>query len=890
MRVFFLLVCMAVSGWAFEVAPLLAEVRGTAPALERDAGCWRALHDGVLAYYLPKFSVENIADRRVPAVEYQAICWRAGRPGAEIERRAVGAAIAARVTGDLPQHSRLWLVQILQQVGGDEAVPALCELADSPDGETRAWALRALAGNPAAGVGFSRLISTAPAEYLVERLCSAPPLPALVPVFTKLAVEGDAAVAQAALWALGRTGDPAAWEALGLLPSTPVVVQARLHCADGLAAAGNPGAVAAYRELLGETRSETVRCGALLGLLAMGSDQTVALVDLALAQDSPRLQGVAADYLRRTADEATLDRFGAELGTLSPAGQVLLLDVFAARRVVGLRPVALAALASPAEPVRVAAARALAQLGDAASVPVLVTLAENPDSLGREAVATLRRLADPGVDGALLAVAGGSAGGRRLLCVDLLIERQARSAFPALLEFAKQEEDRKLNAAAWKGLALLGAQEDIPVLVEVLTTASSASLRRSAARAVVAVARREPMESPRTEAVLAALPNASPEARIELVGALGELGGSKALVAVRECLAASPELRVAAVRALGAWPDASPADLLLAIARAEADPVLRVLALRGCVRTLGQPAAPPPAETVRRLAELLAVAGRDEDRKVVLAALGQIPHGEALDVLRPSLDQPALEAEAVAAVLKVAMAVSREDRALADSYLGLVLERVGEGPLREQAESAKRQLEEFDGFLVNWLVAGPFFKTAETCAMIDMTMEPESERAAAVRWHPAPLTGDPAADWLLDFRKIFGGTNRAAYAATWIRSESGDKIRFELGSDDGIKVWLDDVVVHRNDAARPVRRGEDVVVVELTPGWHRITLKITQGSGDWGACLRLRAADGGQLSGWRTLADFRDLRIMEQDLGTPEVAESARRGIDDITVRLEAGK
>ncbi|MDX9979742.1 MAG: HEAT repeat domain-containing protein, partial [Lentisphaeria bacterium] len=868
MKAFALLLCVAVSGWAVDVEPLLPELRGTAPALARDAAGWRALHDEVLAYYLPKLAAEKIGDRKDPAVEYQAICWRAARPGAEIERQAVGEAIAARVTGDMPQYVRLWLLQILQHVGGPEAVPALTELAGSPDGETRAWALRALAENPAAAVGFARLIPGASAEFLAERLASAPPLPALVPVFAKLAAGGEVAMAEAAVRALGRTGDPVGWQALGELPASPLVIQAQLHCAEGMAAVGNPAAVAAYRELLGESRPEIVRCGALRGLLAAVPGEAVALVDMALAQGSPRLQGVGVDYLRRTADEATLNRFGAELATLSPAGQVLLLDVFAARRIAGLRPVALAALSSPAAETRVAAARALAQLGDAENVPVLVTLAENPDGLGKEAFSSLRQMAAPGVDAALLALARDAAGERRLLCVDLLIERRADSALPVLLEYAKQEEDRKVGASAWKGVALLGGRDDLPTLVEVLTAASSDTLRRSAAKAIVAVARREPAASPRTAALLAALPNASPEARIELIGALGELGGAEALAAVREALAAAPELRAAAVRALGTWPDAAPADLLLALARDEADPVLRVLALRGCVRALGQPDAPPPAETVRRLGELLAAAGRDEDRKVVLAGLGQVSHRDALAALRPSLDQPALQAEAVAAVLKVALAVAREDRALADHYLDLVLERAVAGPLREQAETAKRQLEEFDGFLMNWLVAGPFFKTAEKCAVIDMIMEPEGGQAGAVRWQPAPLAGDPAADWQLDFGKIFGGTNRAAYAVTWIRCETGGKVRFELGSDDGIKVWLDDTEVHRNDVARPVRRGEDVAEVELTPGWHRIMLKITQGSGGWGACLRLRAADGGQLSGWRTLADFRDLRIMEQDLGT----------------------
>lgn len=889
MRYLALALLFACSGFAADVESLLPELQGKAPAQVRDAAGWSALHAEVLAYFLPKLGAENLGDRKDPALTYQAICWRAARPDAEIERQAASQAIATVVTGDLPLPTRLWLLQILQHVGGPEAVPALCQLASSPDADTRTWALRALAENPDAATGFAQLIPAAPAGQLLERLTSAPALPALVPLFAKYAT-GDTPVALAAVQALGRTGTPDAWEALATLPASPAVCQAQLHCADGLAANGHaPEALAAYRELLADNQPETVRCGALRGLLAVAPEHAVAVVEPILGRESPRLQGVAADFLRETADETTMLAFAKGLPALSVPAQVLLLDVFAARGATAVRPTVLAALASPSPEVGRAAAGALAQLGDATCVPPLLAAAATPDERGKEATATLQRLGAPGVDDAILAQAQATTGDQRQRCVELLTERRARGAVPALLAFATSD-DRKLSAAAWKGLGVLASQADLPALVNVLTSTESDAIRRDAAKAVLAVARREPPGSPRTAVLLAALPKAPLPAQVEILGVLGELGGPAALVAVREQLTAGPELGNAALRALGAWPDAAPADLLLTLARDETDPVRQVLALRGCARALAQPGAPPPAEVVRRLGELMATATRDDDRKVVLAGLGQVPHADALAVLRPYLDNPTLKAEAVPAMLRVAVAVSREDRALAEASLAQIIEHADAGVLREQAEEAKRQIEEYDGFLVNWLLAGPFFKTAEKCAVIDMKLGPESDQAAAVAWQPVALTDDPATDWLIDFEKVFGGSNRVGYAVTWVRCAAATKARFELGSDDGIKVWLDDAVVHRNDAARPVKRGEDVAEVELTPGWHRIMLKVTQGGGHWGACLRLRASDGSPLSDWRTLADFRDLAIMEHDLGVPEFAESAQRGIADITARLKERK
>ncbi|MBT7304381.1 MAG: hypothetical protein HN849_32905, partial [Victivallales bacterium] len=74
------LLLFASLGLAADIEPLLPELQGKAPAQERDAAAWRALHTQVLAHYLPRFSVAGIWERRGPAREYQFIAWRAARP------------------------------------------------------------------------------------------------------------------------------------------------------------------------------------------------------------------------------------------------------------------------------------------------------------------------------------------------------------------------------------------------------------------------------------------------------------------------------------------------------------------------------------------------------------------------------------------------------------------------------------------------------------------------------------------------------------------------------------------------------------------------------------------------------------------------------------------
>ena len=71
----------------------------------------------------------------------------------------------------------------------------------------------------------------------------------------------------------------------------------------------------------------------------------------------------------------------------------------------------------------------------------------------------------------------------------------------------------------------------------------------------------------------------------------------------------------------------------------------------------------------------------------------------------------------------------------------------------------------------------------------------------------------------------------------------------ELGSDDGVKVWVNEKQVYAQNVARALQPGSDKVKVELNRGWNSILLKITQNNQGWEFCARLRKADGSQLEG-----------------------------------------
>ena len=108
-----------------------------------------------------------------------------------------------------------------------------------------------------------------------------------------------------------------------------------------------------------------------------------------------------------------------------------------------------------------------------------------------------------------------------------------------------------------------------------------------------------------------------------------------------------------------------------------------------------------------------------------------------------------------------------------------------------------------------------------------------------------------ARPWQLDLGTLYGGNNRAAYARTWIYSETQQPARLEFGSDDGLKVWLNGEVVLAANRGGDVVPGAEKAAVTLKPGWNTLLLKVTQWTSGWGFCARVAKPDGSPLQGVR---------------------------------------
>lgn len=150
---------------------------------------------------------------------------------------------------------------------------------------------------------------------------------------------------------------------------------------------------------------------------------------------------------------------------------------------------------------------------------------------------------------------------------------------------------------------------------------------------------------------------------------------------------------------------------------------------------------------------------------------------------------------------------------------------------------------------INWLVLGSFSNPQDPwsgCQGFQHDLLIPSGGEANIR----PVLGQKIAGayWQscrlergqLDFWALFGPLeNQVAYAYCQFFSQKSQIVGLRLGSDDGIKAWLNGRLVFAHHIHRSLLRGEDAVAIQLTAGLNRLLLKIDQGNGEWGCTAEL---------------------------------------------------
>jgi len=678
-----------------------------------------------------------------------------------------------------------------------------------------------------------------------------------VSLLRPLMKDPDVIVAGATATALGRIGGQDAISALSSVEGrAPAEVQSAaleglLRCAERLLAGGEESVAASlYGKVLAGESSEALRVAAWRGLLRSKSgfpeEQVQPLLSGLASRDHP-LHTVALEVIRETDDTRLLARCWAAWDTLPASSQVAVLDAQFGRGSVALAAVQRAG-ESPHLEVRVAAWQALAEVEDTSTIPLLASAAARGEPVERDAARnTLARLRGPDMTRSLSREIQRAEPAEQAELLQALGARGDPSAADVLLQYATAEA-RPVRYAALASLRTLALPETLAPLLDV--AAKTTGDREPLLQALVAVGRADADQNRVARSVLETIDRGSPAQRRQLLPLLAEFATPAALEAAEEAAqSADPELAKEALRVLAQWPNASPAPRLLEIARSSSDTTLHVLALRGAIavsaheQDIGRQSA--------LLKQALGTARRVEEKKQVLGQIGRASGREALDLALSQLGEPQLANEAGLAALIIAESFAASDPQLADEVAGKVLATSDAPAIFRRAWALRVKPQAGGPRIRDWQLSGPYSQAGVSGAqaVFDLVFPPEQTGRSA-EWQTLPPNDH------VNLSALFPGRdNCVAYLKTKISAREATTGAILLGSDDGVKVWLNGDVVHSNNIDRGEVPDQDVAPVRLRQGVNDLLLKVSQGGGGWSVSARIVGPDGQPIAGLRAVAE-----------------------------------
>ena len=165
--------------------------------------------------------------------------------------------------------------------------------------------------------------------------------------------------------------------------------------------------------------------------------------------------------------------------------------------------------------------------------------------------------------------------------------------------------------------------------------------------------------------------------------------------------------------------------------------------------------------------------------------------------------------------------------------------QLAENPARSSINAFIEKVKHKYTYLTNWWIIGPFDNPNEKGLQIKYPPENEFEaekqydgkNGIPIKWKYF----ENKESGYMDFIKLFKDKNDGvAYARTTIDLKQNAKIKIGIGSNDGVKLWINGKLVHVNQIARKAEPNQDIVTVNMKKGKNDILIKIDQTGGGWG--------------------------------------------------------
>ncbi len=560
----------------------------------------------------------------------------------------------------------------LSIIGTEDAVPALYRLLIYP--ETSDMARYALERIPGRAVDEALLealpITVGMAKVGVINTLGMRRVREAAASLEILIYRSDETMAAAAVAALGRIAGTDAAEALKQAKDNTggelqqLVLDAYLACADRLIEEGwLLEASAIYKQMyLAPCECEvkpSIRVAALRGLVVTSREKATGYIVgilKGIKGEDKELESAAIALINEIPGTKIVEATTKELPNLAVTSQVQLLSALADRGDASALPAVADATESSDILVRIAALRALMQLGDTSTVDLLAGIAAKTRGEEQEAAQqSLYRLHGPNIDQTILASISRAESKVKVELIRSIGQRNVTTAVEAMLKTA-QEPDQDVQLESFKVLRIIAGPKHLPALIDILIRTEDQNVRSEAERCVAAVAGKLSDKDSQADDILAVLPSVKEsKARFSLLGVLGRIGNKKAYDVLRKALEdKDADVCTAVIRALSEWPTDEPINELLKIAQTSDNKIHQVLALRGFIRLIGLDSDRPADQAVKMYKQAMELSSDVSEKKMVLSGVKNVKSYDAMQMAAAYLDDKALQQEAEVAVVEIA--------------------------------------------------------------------------------------------------------------------------------------------------------------------------------------------------------------------------------------------
>jgi uncharacterized protein len=755
----------------------------------------------------------------------------------------------------------------LSIVGGEKAVPTLTEMLVMAETTNMArYALERIPSEKAEKALLDSLLKTSGAIRIgIINSLGVKESVQSIDQIKPLMYDSDMDTALAAISALGRMGSEKAANAL--LEGTNKVktelqlsaYQSCISSAEKMIAAGNTTAgYAVCRNIYDDAKSSRIRGAALQGMVAAKGNQAGDMIIAAIKSEDDQLRQMAFPLARNIDDEKMTVTLAMCFDSLEPENQVQLLTVLAERGDKSALSTVAKAAKSSDQAVRQAALQAVGKIGDESSVIMLAEAsAKGRGDEQKAARNSLYVVSGKSIDAAFLSELAKAQGDVKIELIKAVKERMIRDAYAELVTAARSP-DSKVRLEAFKALKEIGTDRDLSQIIELLVQESAQTNLNDAENTVVAIAKKADKEDAQVDTILKKLGQATePRIKASLLTVLGKIENTKGLPALREGLNdQNPDLVIASVRALSKWPTDEPINDLLRLAKQSTDDTQRILATRGFVRMIEMNKSRSNEELAQMYQQAMSLAKDDGEKKNIFASLSAAKSIAAMQLAAEAINDPVLGNQAKIACVEIAEKIYGIYPQYVKNVLRDCMAAAQDQPLKDRIAKVISKIEKFEDFIVAWEVSRPYKKDEDGAKQLfDVPFPPEDPQAKDVKWQILPAGFNKDKPMYVEIGDFLPGNNQVAYLRSKVWSPVEQDALMILGSDDGIKVWLNGRVVHQNNTERALNEQDDKVQVTLTQGWNKLLVKVTQSASAWRICVRFSGLNGQNIEGLKAQID-----------------------------------